>query len=81
MPTFGFVDDEGAWAVEGRGVAPDIEVIDRPEQVAAGGDPSIEKAVAVLLEQLQQNPPRRVDMPAEPDRSQWIEKDSRGTES
>ncbi|HOW44772.1 MAG TPA: PDZ domain-containing protein [Candidatus Aminicenantes bacterium] len=81
VPTFGFVDDEGAWAVEGRGVAPDIEVIDRPEQVAAGGDPSIEKAVAVLLEQLQQNPPRRVDMPAEPDRSQWIEKDSRGTES
>lgn len=77
VPTFGFVGDEGGWAVEGRGVAPDIEVIDLPERVAAGGDPCIEKAVAVLLEQLAKDPPRRAEMPAEPDRSGWIEPETR----
>jgi tricorn protease len=75
VPTFGFVDTDGNWAVEGEGVYPDIEVIDRPEQVAAGHDPCVEKAVDVLLEQLRQNPPRQPAMPPEPDRSRWIEKE------
>ncbi len=75
VPTFGFVDDEGRWAVEGEGVAPDIEVIDRPERIAAGQDPCIEKAVEVLLEQLKQKPPKKPAMPGEPDRSKWIEKE------
>ncbi len=77
VPTFGFVDDEGRWAVEGEGVAPDIEVIDRPELIAAGQDPCVEKAVEVLLEQLQRQAPQKPVMPAEPDRSQWIEKESK----
>jgi tricorn protease len=75
VPTFGFVDTEGHWAVEGEGVSPDIEVIDRPELVAAGHDPCIEKAVQVLLEQLKQNPPQKTAIPAAPDRSKWIEKE------
>ena len=75
VPTFGFVDNDGNWAVEGEGVYPDIEVIDRPELVAAGKDPCIEKAVEVLLEQLKKNPPRKPAMPSEPDRSRWIEKE------
>jgi len=61
--------------VEGEGIHPDIEVIDRPELVAAGHDPCIEKAVEVLLEQLQKTPPKKTEMPAEPDRSKWIEKE------
>jgi tricorn protease len=77
VPTFGFVDSDGNWAVEGEGVSPDIEVIDRPELVAAGQDPCIEKAVDVLLEQLKKNPPKKPAMPAEPDRSKWIEKEIR----
>ena len=63
VPTFGFVDTDGNWAVEGEGVYPDIEVIDRPELVAAGKDPCIEKAVEVLLEQLKANPPKKTAMP------------------
>ena len=35
-----------------QGVPPDIEVWDLPEVIAQGGDPSIEKAVEVLLSQL-----------------------------
>jgi len=75
VPTFGFVDTEGNWAVEGEGVAPDIEVIDLPEAIAAGKDPGIEKAVEVLLKELQKNPPLKTKQPSAPDRSKWIEKE------
>ena len=74
VPTFGFIDTDGNWAVEGIGVAPDIEVIDRPELVAKGKDPSLEKAVEVLLEELKKNPPKKSTKPEEPDRSKWIKK-------
>jgi tricorn protease len=55
-PTFRFYDTEGAWVVENKGVVPDIEVWDTPERIAAGGDPSIEKAVETLLEELRAYP-------------------------
>ena len=71
VPTFGFVDTEGKWAVEGVGVAPDIEVYDRPELVVKGHDPSLEKAVQVLMEELKKNPPKKIKKPKEPDRSKW----------
>ena len=64
--TFRFMDTDGNWAVENEGVAPDIEVIDRPEIIAAGGDPSIEKAVEVLLAELAKNPPKKVVAPPAP---------------
>jgi len=52
--------------VEGVGVSPDIEVVDRPELVVAGHDPSLEKAVEVLLDQLKKNPPKAVTVPPAP---------------
>ena len=61
-------DLEGEWAVEGTGVAPDIEVWDLPEAIAAGRDPSIEKAVEVLLEELESYT-GRPESPAPPDMS------------
>jgi tricorn protease len=72
IPRFGVFDETG-WIIEGIGVYPDIEVIDRPDQLAIGRDPSIEKAVQVLLEELERSPRRRVQVPASPDRSGWIE--------
>ncbi|MBN1222155.1 MAG: PD40 domain-containing protein [Candidatus Aminicenantes bacterium] len=74
VPTFGFISADGEWTVEGLGVAPDIEILDRPELVAQGRDPSLEKAVEILMEQLEKNPPRKVQKPQEPDRSTWHEK-------
>jgi len=53
FPTFRLYDTEGEWAVENVGVKPDIEIWDLPESIAAGGDPSIEKAVEVLLQELE----------------------------
>jgi tricorn protease len=51
-PTFRIYDTDGNWVVENIGVAPDIEVWDLPEKIAAGEDPSIEAAVKQLLEEL-----------------------------
>lgn len=74
VPTFGIISTEGEWAVEGLGIAPDIEVWDLPEAVAKGRDPSLEKAVEILLKELAENPPKKVKKPGEPDRSGWHEK-------
>lgn len=64
--TFRFMGTDGQWEVENKGVNPDIEVLDRPELVARGQDPSVEKAVEVLLEQLKSAPPVEVKAPPAP---------------
>ncbi len=64
--TFRFMDTDNEWAVENEGVAPDIEVVDRPELVAEGRDPTLEEAVKVLLDALQKTPPIEVKAPPPP---------------
>ena len=64
--TFRFMDTDGNWAVENEGVSPDIEVIDRPDLLAAGHDPSVEKAVTELLAELAQHPRKKIVAPAAP---------------
>ena len=64
--TFRFMDKDGNWAVENEGVSPDIEVIDTPHLVAQGRDPSLEKAVEVLLAELQKNPVKPIVAPEAP---------------
>lgn len=66
VSTFRFLDTNGKWDVEDVGVVPDIEVIDRPELIAAGRDPSIERAVQELLAELEKNPPTPVLAPPAP---------------
>ncbi|QLG45096.1 S41 family peptidase [Costertonia aggregata] len=44
-PRGGFFDVDGKWAVEGDGIAPDIEVIQNPKMVLEGKDPQLEKGV------------------------------------
>ncbi len=73
VPRFGIYNQEGEWIIEGIGVYPDIEVVDEPHLVATGKDPSLEKAIEVLLKELEENPPRPWKVPADPDRSKWIE--------
>ena len=66
VPVFAFIDEEGEWAVEGEGVSPDIEVLDRPEQIARGQEPIIETAVEYLLRELETPQYRRPDRPVGP---------------
>jgi tricorn protease len=56
-PNRGFWTPEGQWEVENFGVAPDIEVEYDPRLARQGYDPQLEKAVAVLLDELKKNPP------------------------
>jgi tricorn protease len=44
---------EDGWVVENVGVPPDIEVEQLPAEVIAGRDPQLEKAIEVVLEQLE----------------------------
>jgi len=52
-PRGGFFDVDGQWAVEGEGIAPDIEVIQSPAEVQNGKDPQLEAAVQEALRLLE----------------------------
>ena len=75
VPRFGIYNEQGEWIIEGVGVYPDIEVVDRPEKLAIGEDPCIERAVQELLKELNTNPVKKIAEPQSPDRSKWIEKE------
>jgi tricorn protease len=67
-PRGGFFDLSGEWAVEGEGVAPDIEVRNDPRPVIAGGDPQLERAVEEALRLLETG---RVVLKGEPPAPIW----------
>ncbi|MHC4520338.1 MAG: hypothetical protein ACYTAS_17260, partial [Planctomycetota bacterium] len=53
-PEFSRYDVEGAeWIIEGKGVEPDIYVDNDPAQEYAGIDQQLNKAIEVILEELQ----------------------------
>jgi len=57
-PEVGFWDpDTAEWVAENHGIEPDIEVRQRPDLVVKGQDPQLEKAIEVVLEQLEEVPP------------------------
>ncbi|HEX6898720.1 MAG TPA: PDZ domain-containing protein [Thermoanaerobaculia bacterium] len=66
IPTFRFLTTEGQWAVENEGVAPDIPVIDSPDALAKGQDPTLEKGIQILLDELKKSPPKKVTVPPIP---------------
>jgi tricorn protease len=65
-PRMGIWFPNGKWDVENIGVAPDVEVEYDPKEVRAGHDPQLEKAVALVLEELRKNPPKKVQRPEFP---------------
>lgn len=66
-PRVAFWNTKGEWDVENHGVAPDIEVEFDPQAWRQGHDPQLEKAVQVVLEAQQKNPPVKPKKPAFPD--------------
>jgi len=57
---------ESKWIAENVGVAPDIEVEHDPRLVRQGRDPQLEKAIEVVMGELQKNPPRPLKRPQYP---------------
>lgn len=68
-PRGGFYDVDGEWAVEGEGIAPDIEVIMDPAIVLQGRDPQLEAAVQEALRLLETERFELKPEPAAPIRS------------
>jgi tricorn protease len=61
QPEYSFWFKDVGWGVENYGTDPDIEVEITPQDWAQGKDPQLEKAIQVILEQLEQNPVRLPD--------------------
>lgn len=62
-PRLAIYSPDGEWEVENEGVPPDIEVEQTPRLVIAGHDPQLEKAVEVVLAELEVHPPVRKSRP------------------
>ncbi len=69
-PEFSRYDLDGtAWIMEGVGVEPDIVVDNDPAKEYEGIDEQLNKAIDVILEELEKNPPRVPPPPGYPDKS------------
>jgi tricorn protease len=55
-PRYAIYGLNGEWEVEGHGIAPDVVVEEFPKDVAAGHDVQLERAVSLVLQQLQEHP-------------------------
>lgn len=60
---------EDGFVVENEGVPPDVEVEQTPAETIAGRDPQLEKAIEIVMKQLEQNPPKKQVRPPFPRRA------------
>ena len=65
-PNLAFWTPEEGYGVENVGVPPDVEVEQTPAEVIAGHDPQLEKAIAIVMEELKKSPPVKPKRPAMP---------------
>ena len=64
-PNLAIWTEEG-FIVENVGVPPDVEVEQMPSEIIAGRDPQLEKAIEIILKQLESNPPKKYKRPPFP---------------
>lgn len=69
QPEFAFWDPTQHWGTENRGVIPDIEVTDLPQDVARGMDAQLDRGVAEVQRLMAQHPAAKRDFGGVPDRS------------
>ncbi len=66
QPEFSFWFQDVGWGVENFGTEPDIDIDITPQDYAAGRDPQMEKALAVILDILEKDPPIKPDFSKRP---------------
>lgn len=59
QPEYSFWFEDVGWGVENYGTDPDIEVDIAPQEYAAGVDPQLDRAIAVVLERLEAEPVKK----------------------
>ena len=64
-PDLAFYTEEG-YGVENVGVPPDVEVEQTPADVEAGKDPQLDRAIEIILKELEKSPPKSVKRPPDP---------------
>lgn len=65
-PDIAFWTREEGYGIENVGVPPDVEVEQWPAEVASGKDPQLDKAIALVMEQLKKNPAKKDARPKFP---------------
>jgi len=68
-PSFGYRELNGDLGIEGYGVDPDYEVENFPHELAKGNDQQLNKAIDLILEALNANPPKKPGKVKYPDKS------------
>ncbi|MDW7692299.1 PDZ domain-containing protein [Flammeovirgaceae bacterium SG7u.111] len=69
-PNFGmWTAEDGKWAVEGYGVDPDYEVDAPADVMGRGDDPQLDKAIEVIKQELEKNPPKTPQKPPYPNKT------------
>ncbi len=63
-PNLAIYSVDGEWIVEGRGVDPDIRVVDDPSKMVDGGDPQLDRGIEEIIRLLQEKPPMAPKRPA-----------------
>ncbi len=66
----GFANLNGEWVVENKGVEPDETVENLPADMEKGVDAQLNRAIEIVLRQIQSNPPLRIKAPAFP-KKKW----------
>jgi tricorn protease len=56
QPKYAFWLDGYGWGVENHGVDPDVEVVQTPQDYAAGRDAQLDEAIRIALAALAENP-------------------------
>ncbi|MEV5429066.1 S41 family peptidase [Streptomyces sp. NPDC052701] len=64
QPKYAFWLEGYGWGVENHGVDPDVEVVQRPQDFAAGRDAQLDEAVRIALEALEETPAKTPPRPA-----------------
>ncbi|MFN8259180.1 MAG: PDZ domain-containing protein [Bacteroidales bacterium] len=64
-PNLAIWNEEG-WIVENEGIQPDVEIDQLPSLINQGKDPQLDKAIEMVLDELQKNPPKEIKRPAYP---------------
>jgi len=70
-PEFALYGLDSKWLIENKGVQPDVVVENRPDLVVKGQDPQLERAIQMVLQDIQAHPKslpaRPPDLPAYPE--------------
>ncbi len=66
IPNYGAWTPTEGWVIEGTGIAPDYEVDNDPNLWVQGKDPQLDKAIALMEEEVKKHPWKQPTHPAEP---------------